>query len=632
MPGRDELIQQNIARASAAAAAPQPQESQGQSSLSGGAAPRSFFGGNFEVYSALDRVEFQGGAGDASMRGNVAYIRLWKRGGSVQQTSVAAPTQDIEVDYSDAISKDLDERLGVERENLGENQVVEYTPGQSSYAIITGDVARNDDGNIVGSGTIETTFLPPPDIQKQKALSSQTPTSSTNTSNNAGAISTATSASSALSLNPAVGSVKSANPNGFVNAIGAVGRALIGLPQTSPSYSGGANASKFPATQAPSGEMMWQFLFNPSELELEVGPEFKNSETWGVSDKGNSGQPMHWSHNKNAQLKFNSVLLNGYLFGRKVEVLEQGLIELFMARDGEGQHGPHVLEFVWGKRVFGPCMIKNIDIKEKMWDEGEVVNAEVSFTLEQVPEWTINDGFVDVARPGRLATIGDPTQPGSAAAAAAAPATAAAPGSGDSPAQKPSAQNGIIPTALYKKCQKAGVYAEQFYAIQVKAGRSGAGGSKPYVINLRGEYNSLYNRARAELGSELTSRSNYPNADSRKLIVATDISIKVEDAKTGLNAITLNYNSAMSMVENAADSSRRASKAFSDSPTCKAERNKVDQNTKNQQAAQICKNKQAGASCSSSGVPPGGRIKTCSGIELICGTDGYLKNASTYKP
>jgi hypothetical protein len=96
------------------------------------------------------------------------------------------------------------------------------------------------------------------------------------------------------------------------------------------------------------------------------------------------------------------------VFGRKVEALEQGLIELFMAREGEGQHGPHVLEFVWGKRVFGPCVIKNVNIKEKMWDEGEVVNAEVSFTLEQVPEWTINDGFVDVARPGRQQLMANP--------------------------------------------------------------------------------------------------------------------------------------------------------------------------------------------------------------------------------
>ena len=121
MPGRDELIQQNIARASAAAAAPQPQESQGQSSLSGGAAPRSFFGGNFEVYSALDIVEFQGVAGDASMRGNVAYIRLWNRGGSVQQT--AALQSAVEPPQSDSqkvLEEDLEAAIG-NRDSVANN-------------------------------------------------------------------------------------------------------------------------------------------------------------------------------------------------------------------------------------------------------------------------------------------------------------------------------------------------------------------------------------------------------------------------------------------------------------------------------------------------------------------------------
>jgi hypothetical protein len=509
MPGRDELIQQNIARASAAAAAPQPQESQGQSSLSGGAAPRSFFGGNFEVYSALDRVKFQGVAGDASMRGNVAYIRLWKRGGSVQQT--AALQSAVEPPQSDSqkvLEEDLEAAIG-NRDSVANNfDPVTGVYGYSPY----GDVDNPIEVAEANIQVIENQI----NAEKQKALSSQTPTSSTNTSNNAGAISTATSASSALSLNPAVGSVKSANPNGFVNAIGAAGRALIGLPQTSPSYSGGANASKSPATQAPSGEMMWQFLFNPSELELEVGPEFKNSETWGVSDKGNSGQPMHWSHNKNAQLKFNSVLLNGFVFGRKVEALEQGLIELFMARDGEGQHGPHVLEFVWGKRVFGPCMIKNINIKEKMWDEGEVVNAEVSFTLEQVPEWTINDGFVDVARPGRLATIGDPTRPGSAAstdASAAANAPTVAPGSGAPPAQKP-AQNQDPTTggSAYRTCQKAFEFVEVFSQIEI----SGNLANLPdLTFNLNGialinelfrKYDAAYSQGNSSVGTNFIRR------------------------------------------------------------------------------------------------------------------------------
>jgi hypothetical protein len=42
----------------------------------------------------------------------------------------------------------------------------------------------------------------------------------------------------------------------------------------------------------------------------------------------------------------------------------------------------------------------------------------VSFDLEQVPEWTINDGFVDVLRPGRQPTVNDPTLPGRTATAA----------------------------------------------------------------------------------------------------------------------------------------------------------------------------------------------------------------------
>ena len=625
MPGRADLIQENNARASAAAAnTPQPQETQGKSATSGIGGPRSFLGGNIDVYSALDKVEFQGGLGDFSLRGNIAYIRLWKRGGSAQQSAASvAPVQPPGSDSLEDLEDALEAAIG-NRDNIANG----FDPATKKYGFDPYEGEADNPIEVAESRIqIAERLL---SEARQEAVSAQTPTSSATPSATVAAAPPASPTKAPTQAS--MGAVKSANPNGFLNTAANVGKALFGLPQGKPEYSGQAAGGGSGASSAPVGEMMWQFLFNPSELELEVGPEFKDAETWGVSDKGNSGKPLHWSHNKNAQLKFNSVLLNGYVFGRKVEVLEQGLIELFMARDGEGQHGPHVLEFVWGKRVFGPCVIKNVNIKEKMWDEGEVVNAEVSFTLEQVPEWTINDGFVDVARPGRqqLATNPVPGAAGTTTPVTAPPA--AAPGGGNQPDQKPPAQNGIIPTALYEKCQKAGVYAEQFYAIQVKAGRSGAGGSKPYVINLRGQYNSLYNRARAELGSELTSRSNYPNADSRKLIVATDISIAVEDAKTGLNAITLNYNSAMSMVENAADSSRRASKAFSDSPTCKAERNKVDQNTKNQQAAQICKNKQAGASCSSSGVPPGGRIKTCSGIELICGTDGYLKNASTYRP
>jgi len=155
---------------------------------------------------------------------------------------------------------------------------------------------------------------------------------------------------------------------------------------------------------------VWTFMFNPEELELSSGPDYNRAEAWGVSDSANEGQPLSWRANRNRKLSFGKVLLHGYSLGKRVDSLEKGLQDLFMARDGEnGADGPPVLEFIWGRRVFGPCVIQDIKVREKAWDAGYLVNAEVSFTLEQVPEWTINDGFVDVLRPGRQPTLSDPT-------------------------------------------------------------------------------------------------------------------------------------------------------------------------------------------------------------------------------
>lgn len=425
MPGREDLIKENNARASAAAATantPQPQETQGKAASSSLGGPRNLFGGNIDVFSALEEVQFQGAPGDGSLRGNVAYIRLWKRGGSAQSQQSASTQQAVQAPDSDSqqiLQEELEAAIGT-RDNVSNSfnpatQKYSYNPyGEVDNAI---EVAE---ANIqIAENKIEEA--------RQKAISAQTPTSSEKPSATAAQVPPKTKTST--STPAALGPVKSANPNGFLSALVNSGKAAIGLSQEKPKYSGKITSGEVGASGSALGEMMWQFLFNPSELELEVGPEFKNAEVWGVSDKGNSGQPLHWSHNKNAQLKFNSVLLNGFVFGRKVEELEQGLIELFMARDGDGQHGPHVLEFVWGKRVFGPCVMKGINIKEKMWDEGEVVNAEVSFTLEQVPEWTINDGFVDVARPGRQQLVENPVA-GAATASAAAPGATPAAGAG----------------------------------------------------------------------------------------------------------------------------------------------------------------------------------------------------------
>lgn len=511
MPGRDELIQQNIARAQANSQAPSPQESKGQapiSSVSG--APRSFFGGNLEVYSALDKIGFQGALGDSSMRGNTAYIRVWKRAGTAQQAANTAPAVNTPNDTWTELSKriwDVQTPLP-----LLANKDVKFdtTFDPKSFASIYNDPAvwtTNFDLGIATPKYSVNTADTSKASQRQKSVGAQTP-SSVKSKPSTTTVAVPAKPSKGASVQSVVGAVKSANPSGLLSSLsGKKTPPAAGPSSSSIKYSGGAMGS---GTVAPpvSGEMMWQFLFNPSEMELEVGPEFKNADTWGVSEKSNSGQPLHWSHNKNAQLKFNSVLLNGFIFGRKVEALEQGLIELFMSRDGAGQDGPHVLEFVWGKRVFGPCVIRNVNIKEKMWDEGEVVNAELSFTLEQVPEWTINDGFVDVARPGRLSTEGSPTTPGSSASSPSGKSAGAGAGAGDNSDQKSKKPSKGLSE---RTCERAYYYTGLFTQFRTRMKSIGGflniASSYSQYERIMSEFQIKYQDAVQELGSDFGSPS-----------------------------------------------------------------------------------------------------------------------------
>jgi hypothetical protein len=147
-------------------------------------------------------------------------------------------------------------------------------------------------------------------------------------------------------------------------------------------------------------EGIWQFLFNPSELDYSFNSDYAEAETWANTD----GRPVHWKGNQNPTMSCKGVILNGYMFGRKVETLAQGLKDLMaFTQDPLRYRGsPPVLEFIWGKKKFGPCVMKDLSINEKMWDGGDLVSAECSFTLLAVPEWVVNDGMVDIFDPSKL--------------------------------------------------------------------------------------------------------------------------------------------------------------------------------------------------------------------------------------
>ena len=529
MPGRDDLIQQNRAAVKARV------ESAGEEASTGGQKPvysshRSLLGGNLDVASALESIEFvlKGPLGDGSLRNSVAYIRYWNRPGSKSTAETSSQTID-----ATQIDPALDPQLQTAEQlanawydggEIPDDTTIEYStslPGEADatdwYTVNTG-VERDEDGNII-RGVSQTVFASP-NTDRQKALSQEIPTTKTYSGDPRAIIVADTEqiGGGGRGSRPAdqqIGQIKPANPNGFVNTVSRIGRSVLGLPPGQIGYTGQAGGAQGGKAALASGgtltKGMWQFLFNPSELEIEAGPEFRTAETWGVSDKANSGQPLNWSHNKNSQLKFNSVLLNGYVFGRKVEELEQGIFELFMARDGEGQAGPPILEFVWGKRVFGPCVIKDISIKEKMWDEGMVVNAELSFTLEQIPEWTINDGYVDVARPGRIPMVYDATAPenGSIGAGTTAPpgSTGAAAPTADPGQKGGGTQDPSTSGSAYRTCQKAYELAEVFSQIEISGNNAlNVPGQISIVTGLLTKYENAYAAGNSSVGVNFINR------------------------------------------------------------------------------------------------------------------------------
>jgi hypothetical protein len=312
------------------------------------------------VADRLDTISFVPGSYGA-MSASIAYIRYWSRKPAAQKTPVSSETlQGGPADSKDEVTSALN--------RISSNSIAFSQQSESFYT-----------SNIPApSVALETNSSPLRNASYQYSAPAPEPPADTPKS---------------PTFFDRVGSLFSANPSGSASLPGA------------PSPTG---PTKYASNDAPNPESaVWQFLFNPEELQLSSGPDYNRAETWGVSDAANHGQPVSWRAHKNRKLTFSKVLLHGYAFGRRVDKLETGLQDLFMARSGEGMDSPPVLEFVWGSRTFGPCVIQNIQVREKAWDKGLLVNAEVSFELEQIPEWTVNDGFVDVLRPGRQPVLND---------------------------------------------------------------------------------------------------------------------------------------------------------------------------------------------------------------------------------
>jgi hypothetical protein len=367
---------------------------------------RSLLGANYSILQALESIKFSPG-NDGGMYNDTAYIQLWKRG-STRETQAEAGTGD---GIEPLTSFD---GLGFFTGDLPPIQGVDLT--KTSTLVASGafnnklDPFFNKDLNLNssygGSYTLSQNATAT-NIATQKNLGGAVP-STKDTSTPNPTTGTPPPAPEFFPTKKVSGPIKNANPGGG-NGIGGALRTALGYAGnlTLGSYGKTGTTGIIPDANACLARGIWQFLFNPEEIDWEGGPEYGEAETWGVMGQSNSGKPLFWKNMKNEKLTFSKVLLNGYVFGKRVDSLEKGLKDLFYSESGDNPSGPPVLEFVWKEKRFGPCVIRDVRIKEKNWDGGVLVNAEVSFTLEKIPEWIVNDGYVDVARPSAQPVVGD---------------------------------------------------------------------------------------------------------------------------------------------------------------------------------------------------------------------------------
>ena len=594
----------------------------------GGSSHRSLMGANLDIVQALDLVEFQrdgtapmGEGPGSEMRNATAYIRRWKRANTSQQSQVSPDNVSDVVDLGNADTVNaIVANSWTQPSLLNGPALPNFNAEAYNFDTIESQTNAFNTAEIWNSDVINNNITG----QDWSKLSQEVPTNAfieSNSSPTAEAPATPTPVSTAQT-NPAPGKVISANPggggnNGFLSRLT---RNLLNIASPSPIYSGAFTDQKAKTSTLQEG--VWQFLFNPSELQLRAGPEYAKAQVWGVSDKANSGQPRHWTNNRNPELKFNKVLLNGYVFGRQVEELEQGLFDLFMSRDGGGQDGPDVLEFVWGKRVFGPCIIKDIEVTEKAWDNGLVVNAEVSFTLEQIPEWTINDGAVSVYNPSQL-PLSQQTPNIGAGTTATDDNGKDGGGGGESPDQKGKKPNPNPPSGDAKLCDFALKISKKFQQLYVRvdnpltaAAFGNFNGQVSQFYSLKG---SLYSGSK-EIGEFVDTKVSSGCKKSSYKATVEDIK------KSGGTAIVSPQQQAIQFIRGCTESTKRAIDEWHrTSPKCKpqrtaGEKGRAEQKIKDKQKQECAKYtggcNTPGAEFGTAGQCPhinGGRGVKCSG-------------------
>lgn len=141
--------------------------------------------------------------------------------------------------------------------------------------------------------------------------------------------------------------------------------------------------------QEAEAAKLWQFLYNPVQIEYSREARYAEVPTQGVRVP-----QQQFQHSTGKTLNLSGLVLDAWWMGKSVQPLVDGLDTLIEASIEEQQYSPPVLSFVMGSRtVLAPCVLQRVTVKENGWlAGGQVARASVDLVLLEVPSEDIDRG------------------------------------------------------------------------------------------------------------------------------------------------------------------------------------------------------------------------------------------------
>lgn len=128
------------------------------------------------------------------------------------------------------------------------------------------------------------------------------------------------------------------------------------------------------------GQPVFTFLVNPQALEFRRRAVYSDAVTAATSIPA-----QQYYHTTGRELQISNLLMETWFLRRSLRPILERLQWLLVPDIPNESLAPKVLSFVWGSQTFGPCVLTDINWKEKSWLNGEPATIELSMSLLEIP-------------------------------------------------------------------------------------------------------------------------------------------------------------------------------------------------------------------------------------------------------